>query len=296
MHFIYSAIIATFFALPLQAQQQTKLHDVAIVVGSFDKYEPLWKPFFHFLHKNWPGLSTDNKNLPIYLLSNTKIFHDPHQRVQMALNPHEKSWSESMIKALEKVKESYVLILLDDYILSNPVDEERLAAVFTEMKKLDAPYLQISCFDIGLHGGPAPCGSKDLVAREKNCLYRASLQAAFWKRDALLAILKDTESAWEFEVKGGERSNDYPGDFLGIKTQQPLSYYNAMNENVLMNDVEEVILKDLPDFTHSFKRYNDLGVTITRLRKQYGRTLRAWFRQYIRTPLSQTYAIIQDRF
>ena len=114
---------------------------LAVLVSSFDKYEPLWEPFFTFLKDSWPDLYTDQKHIPLYLLSQTKTYPDP--RVQMKHNPQEKSWSHSMIKALSSMSEPYVLFLLDDYLLHVPLNEERLSAVYQETKRLQAVNVQL---------------------------------------------------------------------------------------------------------------------------------------------------------
>jgi hypothetical protein len=45
--------------------------------------------------------------------------------------------------------------------------------------------------------------------------YRVSTQAAFWRKETLLALMRDAESIWQFELEGSKRSSVYNTGFYG---------------------------------------------------------------------------------
>src|SRR5689334_22178846 len=79
-----------------QAQTEDPIHfkELTIVISSCDKYQEFWLPFFTFLFKNWPSLKSENKHIPILLITNEKNYPDP--RVTVIQTGKDKSWSLNM--------------------------------------------------------------------------------------------------------------------------------------------------------------------------------------------------------
>jgi hypothetical protein len=60
-------------------------------------------------------------------------------------------------------------------------------------------------------------GSGDLGEHEPSAPFRASLQAALWRRDVLVELLAPGESAWEFERNASARSVAIPAPFYSTR-------------------------------------------------------------------------------
>jgi hypothetical protein len=60
-------------------------------------------------------------------------------------------------------------------------------------------------------------GTPDLGEHEPGVPFRASLQAAFWRRRVLLGLLEPGESAWEFERNASARSGAIPKGFYSAR-------------------------------------------------------------------------------
>jgi len=96
---------------------------ITIIVNTYDKFEDCWDPFFILFSKFWPTcnytivLTTYNKQ---YEFRNLNIIST---QVENHFN-YEPAWSETLMFTLEKyVKSDLVLLLLDDFFISNNVDE-----------------------------------------------------------------------------------------------------------------------------------------------------------------------------
>lgn len=103
-----------------------------------------------------------------------------------------------LVEALEKISTPYVLMLMNDYFLSAPVDTAKFLARLQEAKAFDAANLRLN---------PDPPGRKawrdtDLTEMPKNAAYCVSCQAGIWNREFLLGLARRTKSAWEFERYG----------------------------------------------------------------------------------------------
>ena len=224
-----------FYCLPGHTKPEVKFENLTILVNSFDKYSDLWDPFHHFLFEKWPSLKTYNRDVPILLISNSKTYDDP--RVTPVQIENETSWSDTFLTALEQVDTDYVLILLEDYILDQPVNEKRLQEIFLGMQKANAAYLQINVVnDAHVTGEPHPT-IPGVRSSGKHDLWRTSLQACIWHKEDLKWILKKGENIWAFEIAGSLRSEGMPKPFFKTLKDAPISYLNASQEGYLNADV-----------------------------------------------------------
>lgn len=91
------------------------MQDMCILVVSCDKYADCWTPFSDCMRKFWPDCP-----YPVYLCTESgepengavysKVFHEQTQ-----------IWTARVRKACEKIKESHILVVLEDQWPSLPV-------------------------------------------------------------------------------------------------------------------------------------------------------------------------------
>ena len=111
--------------------------DVSAVVLSHDRYADLWPAFFELLFRFWPDLP-----YRLHLVSNHRTF--PDDRIIPVLVGDERSWSQTLMCALDHVPGRYVLLMLEDYFLTGRVDTARIARTHAAMVKLRAVYLRLA--------------------------------------------------------------------------------------------------------------------------------------------------------
>ena len=165
--------------------------DVSAVVLSHDGYADLWPVFFELLFRFWPDLP-----YPLHLVSNRLVF--PDDRVIPVRVGDDRSWSQTLARALEHIPGRYVLLMLDDYFLVGAVDTARIARLHAAMVKLGAAYLRL----VPAPKPDSPCpGFSDIGYIKKGAPYRASLQVAFWERGALLRTLAGRRNGVGFRAQ-----------------------------------------------------------------------------------------------
>lgn len=193
--------------------------DVSVVVVSYDGFADVWPGFFKLLFRFWP-----DRPYPLYLISNRLTFAD--ERVTPLLVGDDRSWSQTLAAGLQRISTRYVLLTLEDFYLTAPVDTAYLGRLHQVMVDSGAAYLRIMANpkpDI-----PFPDRS-DLGFISSGAPYRTSTQMAFWDRDALLGLLREEESAWDFELKGSRRSDKLSAPFLSISTSSsPIIYRHVV--------------------------------------------------------------------
>lgn len=181
---------------------------LGILIPSCDNYSDAWGPFFRLLFRYWP-----DPGCPIYLISNREEFRHPRV-INIRVGP-DVDWSSNLISALDRILESHLLILLEDYFLVEPVDDGTIRELFRHQCRSDIGYLR-------LYPCPGPREITENVAGygmgivEKGTPYRASLQSAIWKRQLLRNLAREGESAWDFEDGGSRRSNGREDVFASV--------------------------------------------------------------------------------
>jgi glycosyltransferase involved in cell wall biosynthesis len=165
-------------------------------VVSCDRYRDLWRPFFHLFWKYWPACP-----FPVYLGANFATWHDP--RVCMLHAGADESWSKSLRFFLSQIPTRYVLLLLEDFFLDGPVSNAGLASSLETLDVLDGTVLRLIPNpppDLAVDDHPA-IGQIHRLAP-----FRVSAQPGIWNRSGLMAVLRDSESPWDFECQGTLRS------------------------------------------------------------------------------------------
>ena len=175
------------------------MNNIALLISTYDNSEDLWKLLEKTYLRYWHDIS-----MPIYLTTNHKIFHS--QLFTSLAIGEELSWSDNLIKSLNKIKEEYVLLTFDDLFLTEKVDNQLIEALMSRAISSRFNYLQF--YRSTSNGNRVD----NLIFRKsKKTRYRNSTIWSFWKKDVLLELLQKNEDAWEFERDGNLRSYKYNG-------------------------------------------------------------------------------------
>ncbi len=202
------------------------LSDLAIVIPSCDDYSELWSITITSLLKYWPSLNTKHNSLPIYLITKHESF--VHNRVVNLKLGDDVSWSDNLIKALGKIDKKYILMILDDYIINQPVNERRFIELYRVFLQFNAPYMNMSLEARFPFLQDGPMLSNNVMIRNRMGEYRNSTQISLWQKQDLLSLLKPGENAWQFALQGNERTRSFLRPFLWSMHTAPFFYLNAV--------------------------------------------------------------------
>jgi len=174
---------------------------IAVLVVSCDKYADLWQPFFTLFRRFWADCPLD-----VYLLSNHLEFSD--LAVKSLKVGDDISWSDNLVKAVNELPHQYIFLFIDDLFLFGPVDNGRVLRVLEWAAAARADYIRLN---------PSQKPDRpynDLVGVvSPGTIYRTSTVISVWRKRILLNLLRPAESAWDFEIKGSERSDEFDGFF-----------------------------------------------------------------------------------
>lgn len=160
------------------------MNNISLVVLSCDKYEVCWKPYFALLDKYW------KEHPKAYLVTETK-----QCKYSNTININSECWTERFRKALDQVPTDYVVVMLDDFFIRQPVDNSRIEYCISQMND------DIAVFNF--EKKYRPCDESNLVGFERqfnNQVYLNSCQPSLWNRKALLERLQIDQTPWEWET------------------------------------------------------------------------------------------------
>lgn len=182
------------------------MNDYSILINTCDKFEDCWDPFFKLFSIYWPDyngtiyLNTEYKD---YSYGSLKIVA---LKVAAGVDKFVRlTWSECLIRALNKIDSSVVLYMQEDYFLKDNVKND-LVNKYVNMMKENSKIHCIHLTDQAVKAGKQSSeldGLYPVIVKQR---YRICCQAALWQKNTLLNYLKPYESAWQFEEFGSERS------------------------------------------------------------------------------------------
>jgi hypothetical protein len=171
---------------------------VSIVVSSCDAFFDAWRPFAFFFRKHWPDCP-----FPVHLITNELQVRSAWIRPLPVGT--DRGWATNMQAALTQIATSHILYFQEDYFLTGPVDDQRLAADIGFALEQDADSFAFSDLSL-LEPEFRQSTSERFALVPEDSKGRTRLQVALWKRDAFAALLVPGENAWNMEARGSDRS------------------------------------------------------------------------------------------
>lgn len=197
------------------------MSEFAVLISSCDKYADLWEPFFNLFWRYWSDCP-----YPVYLGSNEQAFE--HPKVESILVGKDRDWTFGARKMVEHVNAEYVLIMLEDFFIREPVDTERVCHYIKLLKELKGNLLRLRPpiyrpFE-RMKDHP------ELARFIKDSPYIVSLQPTIWRTQWLVSLMRDGESAWDFEIEGTRRANEDFGNYFMLLKDRPIEWKNHVVE------------------------------------------------------------------
>lgn len=182
----------------------TKSNNYSILINTCDKFEDCWEPYFKLHARYWPDCQGK-----LYLNTEIKDFSYPNlEFVSLKVNSNDLTlrltWSECLIRALDKIDDDIVLYMQEDYFIKAPVANE-MVEKYVELMSGDNSIDCIHLTDQAVinEGQSKYDGLYKVKVKQR---YRVGCQAALWRKSVLRSYLRKHENAWQFEEFGSMRS------------------------------------------------------------------------------------------
>jgi len=202
----------------------------SILVNTCDKFEDCWNPFFKLFKLYWPDCSGT-----IYLNTEYKDYSYPGLNIipikgcvkhNIPRNQYA-TWSQCLKWALEEMDTEIVLYMQEDYFIKGEVN----SSMFNHFLSLMSVHKEIPCIQL-THAGfdeTSPSEIENLSYGNVNHYSYVSCQASLWRKTILQSLIREYESAWNFEWYGSQRAK-----YLNLK-------FLTVSHNFIETDKDEII-------------------------------------------------------
>ena len=168
--------------------------DLTIIVMSCDRYEDCWAPYRAAMQKFWQDCPYEQ-----YLCTETK----QSNWFSATIHSQAQTWSGRLMEVCRQIPTDYLMLTLDDFWLCKTVDSARVVQCLTLMQQ--EPQVGVIYLDEPLKN-IFPQYHDQLFEIPPQTPYRINAGPALWNKSFLLSILKEAESAWDFERIGSFRA------------------------------------------------------------------------------------------
>lgn len=161
-----------------------------VLVLSCDSFEDIWGASYSLLSRNWP----EKVEKATMVTESRKPSQQPFYAMHYS---GEVCYADKIKTGLENIRSKYVLVLLDDYLLSKRIDDELINSLVREANEKNVDYVRFGTF----RGEKKSKGSRVFYNVDlSNHHYEVNMQPSIWKTEALLQVLQGQKTAWELEV------------------------------------------------------------------------------------------------
>ena len=131
-------------------------------------------------------------------------------------------WSKHLKEYLKSIDDEYIIFSLDDFFLCREIDMKVYEILLDEMKSDP----DIKCAKLGITPSYKPheytvkktVDEIEIFYLDPNASYSASTQYCIWRKNALVDVLENTSTAWNFELHGSSYFNNKGYKVIGSTT------------------------------------------------------------------------------
>lgn len=194
----------------------------SVIVMTSDKYLFALPAFAYLFNKYW-GYEQQVKvygfTTPSFRLPENFSFHSLGKFEDFPVN----RWSDALLLALEREKNSHVVLFLEDYFLCRKADVEGVH-ILARYARENQNVLKIDLCADRLYAKDAQSAGYfdrfDLVKSHPKSPYHMSLMCGLWNVELLKKVLIPGETPWDIEIAGTTRLSRMGDSVLVFGTRQ----------------------------------------------------------------------------
>lgn len=201
--------------------------NLTVLIGSCDKYEPLWKPFQICFNKYW---NHDTKNIFVTETKNVPLHTTTTFQTVVSNKEH---WGERMLDGIKCCNTDYIFFVLEDYFFNYSYSEEQISEYISFMRTHRVDRMQIAPSNFQLYH---PIAKSKYVLISSNSMFSVSLQPSIWNKQFLQSVLFPEYSPWDFEIEGTKYINTIKQYKTCADLSLPNVYFNAVRRGFVKSE------------------------------------------------------------
>ncbi len=167
--------------------------EVAIIIFAYEGFEDIWPIFFNRIKKYWSDVP-----FKVYFASSKPIETD-FDFIFLKVDK-EKTWTERLCSALNEIESKYVLLLLEDWLITKNVDSTKIEDVTNFIEKNKILYYKFFLPSFSSNYEKNFSIDSNRYHIDENRRYGISIQPSIWNKEYLISLLENLKiDAWQFE-------------------------------------------------------------------------------------------------
>jgi hypothetical protein len=162
-------------------------------------------------------------------------------------------WTDSLLSFFERITDEHFILLQIDYFINKPAELDKIDFLSSFLTSRDVAKIDLTLDLTRYSHRVFPHRDFQIAVSDQHAEYRSSLQAAIWRRDYFLRLLKPNRSPWDFERIGKEELKNDGKIILGLRQPDsgPVSYANLYARGKpdwnQLNKIEECVQHEMFD-------------------------------------------------
>lgn len=168
---------------------------LAMLVLSCDKYAPVWTDFFNLRDKFWA-------DCPYKWYVSTESVDFVRENVEVIKCGKDLNWAGRFRKAVQSIDADYIGLFLEDYFISDKVDQNIVAALVELMAENNITTINTSdVFSWIINQRKKEYFREHLIIVPKHLRWGITTCSTIWEKQFLLDTIGSGDySAWQFEI------------------------------------------------------------------------------------------------
>lgn len=244
-----------------------------IIISTCDKFSDLWDANILLLEKNWKC-----RNGQTFLVTDAPT-EKSYENVQIIAAGEGTEITQRLAAAMEKVQTKYILFTLDDYFLTEPIDNLQLLNAVEFMEQEHVDYLRLypaSRHYLKREGAVISQRHPGFYHRDiKKGDYKVSLYPGLWRTDFMRSTLNAPMNVWQYEVELTNMARKY-GARCAISNNREFPFLDVIRKGKVLRRA------------HRYFQENPIYVSgrkVMRARDEWLIAFRTFLRHWLPEPL-----------
>lgn len=203
-----------------------------VIISTCGKYADLWDPCLRLMEQNWAA----RKGQTFLLTDDESEYTFP--AVELVAAGKGKELPQRLQILLPRIHTEYVVLTLDDYFLTQPIEEDAIQTLLRYMEKRDLSYMQMypmpRCYlrAEGAAEDPEEPGYYLWDLKQPGD-YRVCLTPGIWRKDFLAQTVTQVGNVWQFEVGLTHRAREL-GVSVGTSNRREFPYLDVIRKGKVL--------------------------------------------------------------
>lgn len=185
------------------SDRKTEAINASLVIFTCDKFSDLWDSGIKLLNENW-----GDRGIKTYLVTD-KPTDKSFKGVTVISAGEGAEFSDRVKLALESVDTDYLLVTLDDYFFTKPIDNALIKRYIETAEKEDFDYLRLYTFLNAKYVKDKYGDYGDIYSIDTKSRYNVNLYPAIFSKKFLITTVNEEKNAWQYEVALTKKADEF---------------------------------------------------------------------------------------